>query len=114
MLKITHLQAYNEQLPPLVINYCNVLLTSLFSHSLGMRRSGSPSREVLFEIVEEQLIANPRFLSVWPIFDRNQFDGKDSQYLADTLYESSEEMAASAEELSAQAESMNDLISYFK
>lgn len=59
---------------------------------VGMRRSGSPSREVLFEIVEEQLVANPRFLSVWPMFDRGQFDGKDSQYLADTLYESSEGM----------------------
>jgi methyl-accepting chemotaxis protein len=58
----------------------------------GMRKEGNPSRDVLHHIVYEQLVGNSRFLSVWPMFLRNQFDGKDSEFANDSMYESSEGM----------------------
>lgn len=56
-------------------------------------KQGNLGRNAVIEVMKSSLIRNPNFLATWTMWEPNAFDGKDKQYIGDTLYDINGTMA---------------------
>ncbi|MHC1704888.1 MAG: ATP-binding protein [Tenuifilaceae bacterium] len=76
----------------------NYLTTALMvgramEQKIQVIRKGKLDRSAVIDILKSSLLRNTNFLATWTIWEPNAFDGKDHEFIGDTLYDSNGTMS---------------------